>query len=201
MVTDIASSGYSTIFPVAVALTAIASHIKQHTTRRQYPVELIPQPPCPAARSVTPYHAGNRVRLWPGLQRFRFYRDFFENANDVFYIADQDGAFELVNPAGKRLTGFDPDLEAVNLFELVAPEHLPLVYKMAARKANGTTRTTYELEIITKDGHRDHCGPDDCRLEGHPTAARLQQTVPAHTPTDRSRSYSTDGRQSGDQRP
>jgi two-component system cell cycle sensor histidine kinase/response regulator CckA len=82
------------------------------------------------------------------------YRDFFENANDVFYIADRDGVFRLVNPAGKRLTGFDPDLERVNLFELVAPEHLPLVYKMAARKANGTTRTAYELEIITNDGRR-----------------------------------------------
>jgi len=82
------------------------------------------------------------------------YRDFFENANDVFYIADQDGVFQLVNPAGKRLTGFDPEQEPVNLFEIVAPESLAMVYKMAARKANGTTRTAYEIEILTKDGRR-----------------------------------------------
>jgi PAS domain S-box-containing protein len=89
------------------------------------------------------------------LQQHRaLYEDFFVNANDVFYTADKHGVFQVVNPAGERVTGYRVGTDPVNLFEIVAPEYLPLVREMAARKADGTPRTAYELEIVTKDGRR-----------------------------------------------
>ncbi|MEO7538757.1 MAG: EAL domain-containing protein, partial [Pyrinomonadaceae bacterium] len=83
------------------------------------------------------------------------YRDLFENANDLIYTHDLDGYFTSLNRAGEFITGYSRD-EALkmNIAEVVAPEFIEGARTMTARKVDGESPTTYELEIIAKDGHR-----------------------------------------------
>ncbi len=83
------------------------------------------------------------------------YRDLFENANDLIYTHDLNGNFTSLNRAGERITGYTRD-EAVkmNIADVVAPEYLEAARMMTARKIEEERPTTYELEIIAKDGHR-----------------------------------------------
>jgi len=83
------------------------------------------------------------------------YRELFENANDIVYTTDLNGRFTSVNRAGERLTGYTQDeARKMDIAQVVAPEYLPLVRKMLARKAAGDEPATHELEIVTKDGRR-----------------------------------------------
>lgn len=83
------------------------------------------------------------------------FRDLFENANDLIYTHDLDGNFTSLNRAGEIITGYSRD-EAVtmNISEVVAPEFLESARKMIAEKVMGERSTSYELEIISKDGNR-----------------------------------------------
>jgi diguanylate cyclase (GGDEF)-like protein/PAS domain S-box-containing protein len=83
------------------------------------------------------------------------YRDLFENANDLIYTHDLKGNFTSLNRAGEIITGYTRD-EAVslNIEQVVAPEFLEEARTMISKKMNGDMPTTYELEIIAKDGHR-----------------------------------------------
>jgi diguanylate cyclase (GGDEF)-like protein/PAS domain S-box-containing protein len=84
-------------------------------------------------------------------------RDLFENANDLIYTHDLEGCFTSLNRAGERITGYTRD-EVVdtgfNFSRVVAPEYLDEARRMILDKLNGKPPTTYELEIIAKDGHR-----------------------------------------------
>lgn len=82
------------------------------------------------------------------------YRDLFENANDLIYTHDMDGNFTSLNRAGERITGYTRD-EALgmNIADVVAPDYLDAARTMTARKLTEDRPTTYELEIIAKDGH------------------------------------------------
>ena len=83
------------------------------------------------------------------------YRDLFENANDLIYTHDLVGNFTSLNRAGEFITGYSRE-EALkmNLGQVVAPEFLEMAKTMAAKKVTGERPTTYELEIIAKDGRR-----------------------------------------------
>lgn len=83
------------------------------------------------------------------------YRDLFENANDLIYTHDLEGNFTSLNRAGELITGYTRE-EALNtnISEIVAPEYLEGARTMTARKVEGEAPTTYELEIIAKDGTR-----------------------------------------------
>ncbi|CAN5552286.1 hypothetical protein BH10ACI2_BH10ACI2_20020 [soil metagenome] len=83
------------------------------------------------------------------------YKDLFENANDLIYTHDLEGNFTSLNRAGEIITGF-PREEALekNIADVVAPEFLDVAQSMTARKIMGDLPTTYELEIVAKDGHR-----------------------------------------------
>ncbi len=83
------------------------------------------------------------------------YRDLFENANDLIYTHDLDGNFTSLNRAGEKITGYSRD-EAINMniADIVAPEFLDDVRTMTAKDLEEHSRTTYELEIIAKNGHR-----------------------------------------------
>ncbi|MBP9665272.1 MAG: PAS domain S-box protein, partial [Pyrinomonadaceae bacterium] len=83
------------------------------------------------------------------------YRDLFENANDLIYTHDLTGNFTSLNRAGELITGYTRE-EALqkNICEVVAPEFLEAARTMAAKKIEGERPTTYELEIISKDGRR-----------------------------------------------
>lgn len=83
------------------------------------------------------------------------YRDLFENANDLIYTHDLKGNFTSLNRAGERITGYTRD-EALtmNITEVVAPESMPTARAMTARKLAQDTPTTYEIDIVAKDGRR-----------------------------------------------
>lgn len=83
------------------------------------------------------------------------YRDLFENANDLIYTHDLAGNFTSLNRAGELITGYTRE-EALhkNIAEVVAPEFLEGARTMTAKKLDGDKPTTYELEVISKDGRR-----------------------------------------------
>ncbi len=83
------------------------------------------------------------------------YRELFENANDMVYTHDLAGSLTSLNKAGEVLTGYNRE-EALgrSLLAMIAPEHRALAREMLARKLGGEAKTTYEVDIVTKDGGR-----------------------------------------------
>ena len=86
-------------------------------------------------------------------QRFR---DVIDNANDIVYTHDLAGNFTSLNRAGERITGYtQAEALALNMTQVVAPEHVQLAREMIRRKLSGDAEgSTYELEILAKDGRR-----------------------------------------------
>ena len=83
------------------------------------------------------------------------YRDLFENANDLIYTHDLDGNFTSLNGAGEAITGYTrEEALTMNLAQVVAPEFFEAAQTMTAIKLAGECPTTYELEVIAKDGRR-----------------------------------------------
>ena len=83
------------------------------------------------------------------------YRDLFENANDLIYTHDLNGFFTSLNRAGEIITGYTrEEALTMNISQVVAPEYLKGARTMVARKVEDERPTTYELEIIAKDGRR-----------------------------------------------
>ena len=83
------------------------------------------------------------------------YRELFENANDIVYTHDLIGTLTSLNKAAEALTGYSRE-EALgrNILTIIAPEHRPIAREMMDRKIGGEAKTTYELEVVTKDGTR-----------------------------------------------
>ena len=83
------------------------------------------------------------------------YRELFENANDVIYTHDLAGNFTSINRAGEIVTGYTRE-EAVtmSLADVVAPEFIENAKRMLSSKVEGSASTSYEIDIIGKDGRR-----------------------------------------------
>jgi diguanylate cyclase (GGDEF)-like protein/PAS domain S-box-containing protein len=83
------------------------------------------------------------------------YRELVENANDIVYTHDLDGRFLTLNRAGERISGYRQDeILGMTVADVVAPGDVERARRMIARKLEGDERTTYELDILTKDGRR-----------------------------------------------
>ena len=83
------------------------------------------------------------------------YRELFENANDIVFMTDLAGNFTSINKAGERLTGYPREEVPGKSFADVLPaEYLGLARRMLQEKLANKIPTTYELEILTKDGRR-----------------------------------------------
>ncbi len=83
------------------------------------------------------------------------YRDLFENANDLIYTHDLEGNFTSLNRAGENITGYSrTEALKMHIAQVVAPEFIEGAKTMTARKLEDDRPTTYELEIIRKDGKR-----------------------------------------------
>jgi len=84
------------------------------------------------------------------------YQEVVENANDIVYTHDLAGNFTSLNRAGERITGYTrAEALKLNMSQVVAPEHLERAQEMIRRKLSGDTEgSTYELEIVAKDGRR-----------------------------------------------
>jgi diguanylate cyclase (GGDEF)-like protein/PAS domain S-box-containing protein len=83
------------------------------------------------------------------------FRDLFENANDLIYTHDLEGRFTSLNRAGERITGYSrSEALAMRISDVVAESSLATAREMTRRKIAGEMPTSYELEIVAKDGRR-----------------------------------------------
>ena len=83
------------------------------------------------------------------------FRNVVENASDIIFAHDLDGRYTSVNEAVERITGYTrEEALASTLSQIIVPEDLELVRNMISRKVGGEEATTYELQIIAKDGGR-----------------------------------------------
>jgi PAS domain S-box-containing protein len=82
------------------------------------------------------------------------HRELFENASDIVYTVDLNERLTSLNRAGEQLTGYTrAEAFEMNLDQLMAPDCLELAREMIQRKLAGEPPTTYEIELIAKDGH------------------------------------------------
>ncbi|HTH38258.1 MAG TPA: PAS domain S-box protein [Pyrinomonadaceae bacterium] len=81
------------------------------------------------------------------------YRDLFEYANDLIYTHDLQGNFTSLNRAGERITGYSrAEALKMNIAQVVAPGSVAAAREMTARKLAEGLATTYEIDIVAKDG-------------------------------------------------
>lgn len=81
------------------------------------------------------------------------YRDLFENANDLIYTHDLRGNFTSLNRAGEKITGYTrKEALEMNISQVVAPHSVEKAREMTAKKIADDVPTTYEIDIIAKDG-------------------------------------------------
>ena len=82
------------------------------------------------------------------------YRELFQNANDIIYTHDLEGRFTSMNKAGATVSGYREDeIRTMSIADLMTHEMLEVALEMLRRKLGGQAeRTTYDLEIVSKDG-------------------------------------------------
>lgn len=83
------------------------------------------------------------------------YRELFENARDAMYVHDLEGTYTSINHAAEKLSGYTRDETLGHKFsEFVAAEHIKHVRERFCNKLAKRGETTYEVDIIAKDGRR-----------------------------------------------
>ena len=83
------------------------------------------------------------------------YRELFENAKDAIYVHDLEGKYMRVNRAAETLSGYRrEEIVGHSFVEFVAPEHFQQVRKRFCAKLAKQGETTYEIDVIAKDGRR-----------------------------------------------
>ncbi|MCK9313971.1 MAG: PAS domain S-box protein [Methanocorpusculum sp.] len=83
------------------------------------------------------------------------YWDLFENANDLIYIHNLKGRFTSINKNAEQISGYNLE-EALQMsfLDVVAPEDAETAGTTIVRDIFKGRIPTYELDIITKSGHR-----------------------------------------------
>ena len=80
------------------------------------------------------------------------FRTLFAQASEGIFIADGSGRYMDVNAAGAALLGYTRDeLRQMNIFDVVAPEDIPIVTKETTTLIGGGTVRS-ELQLRRKDG-------------------------------------------------
>src|SRR5689334_1444392 len=83
------------------------------------------------------------------------YRELFENARDAMYVHDLSGTYTSINHAAEKLTGYSrEEIVGHNFSEFVPAEHIKQVRERFCNKLAQHGETTYETEVIAKDGRR-----------------------------------------------
>jgi PAS domain S-box-containing protein len=83
------------------------------------------------------------------------YRELFENSKDAIYVHDMSGQYTSVNRAAERLSGYTrQELIGRHFSSLVSPEYARHVREQLCGKLEASGETTYEVELITKQGDR-----------------------------------------------
>lgn len=83
------------------------------------------------------------------------YLGLIENAKDIIYTHDLAGNYKSANKAAEILTGYSgEEILKLNARDVVAEEFLQMSQEMVCRKLDAQIETSYELDMITKDGRR-----------------------------------------------
>lgn len=83
------------------------------------------------------------------------YRDLFDNAQDPVYTHDLTGRYTSVNRAAAELVGYTrEELLDKNMMELIDPEYAERVRANLDQKLEGKGVTSYEVEVLAKNGRR-----------------------------------------------
>ncbi|HEX7724073.1 MAG TPA: PAS domain S-box protein [Pyrinomonadaceae bacterium] len=83
------------------------------------------------------------------------YRELFENSRDAIYVHDLTGRYVSVNHAAETLSGFTRDeIMGKHYSNFITPQHLKNARESFCIKLDAPIETTYEAEIICKNGTR-----------------------------------------------
>ena len=83
------------------------------------------------------------------------YRELFENARAAIYVHDLEGKYTSINRAAETLSGYTrEEILGRNFAEFVAHEHIGRACDCLLAKLEKEGETTYEVEVIAKDGRR-----------------------------------------------
>lgn len=83
------------------------------------------------------------------------YRELFENARDAIYVHDLEGNYLRVNRATETLTGYKrEEIVGHNLIDFVPATNASDVRDSFCAKLAEQGETTYEVDVIAKDGRR-----------------------------------------------
>jgi PAS domain S-box-containing protein len=83
------------------------------------------------------------------------YRELFENANDMIFTLDLNGAFTSINKAGERITGYTrQEAIALNIVQLVVREDALEARRLLDIDLMEAGPLTCDLKLAAKDGRR-----------------------------------------------
>ena len=83
------------------------------------------------------------------------YRELFENAKDATYVHDLSGRYTSVNRAAEKLSGYTKgEILGKSFINFVPSDQIENVREHLCRKLVEEGETSYESEVITKDGRR-----------------------------------------------
>jgi PAS domain S-box-containing protein len=83
------------------------------------------------------------------------YRDVIDHADDIFYTLAMDGTVMAVNAAVERVLGYRPDeLIGQSIDAVIVPDQVDVSHSMLDLKLHGADRSTYELDVVARDGRR-----------------------------------------------
>ena len=83
------------------------------------------------------------------------YRELFENAKDAIYVHDLGGTYTAVNRAAEKLSGYTRDeVLGKHFADFFPAEQLQQLRESMCRKLAEQGETTYETELIARDGRR-----------------------------------------------
>jgi len=83
------------------------------------------------------------------------YRELFENAKDAIYVHDLEGTYLKANRAAEELSGYTrEEIVGHKYTEFIAEEHVNFVRKRFCAKLAQQGETSYEVDVIAKDGRR-----------------------------------------------
>jgi PAS domain S-box-containing protein len=83
------------------------------------------------------------------------YRELFENSHEAIYVHDLSGRYLSVNRAAEELSGFKrEEILGKHYSNFIAPRHLKDARESFCRKLDTPIETTYEAEVVCKNGMR-----------------------------------------------
>lgn len=83
------------------------------------------------------------------------YRELFENSPEAVYVHDLNGRYLIVNRAAEELSGYSrAEILGRHYSNFVLPIYLKTVRENFCRKLDVPLETTYQTEILCKDGTR-----------------------------------------------